>query len=428
MDTIYALATASGRAGVSIVRISGPDVAKVSRLLCGELPKPRLAMFGGIKGESGEILDHGLILYFPTPASFTGEDVLELHLHGSIAIVNAVTHFLSQIPNCRLAEPGEFSRRALMNGKMDIVQAEGLADLIEAETEAQRKQALALSSGNLSSFVADLRTDLIRAAALLAAVIDFADEEIPDSVSRETSELISHVINELQNQLAGFRYAERIRHGFEVAIIGPPNVGKSTLLNALAKRDAAITSEIAGTTRDVIEVQMDLGGLPVTLLDTAGLRETDDLIEKEGVKRAIARATDADLRVVLTDGEHSPLWQADKDDIVVRAKVDLADDSGFGISGLTGQGVDKLVDMISTRLEKGTQKAGLVSRERHRQAFSDAVTFLESAECNIQAGEEMFDLASEDIRSSMNRLDFVVGRVDVESLLDVVFSSFCLGK
>ena len=297
MSTIFAQASAAGKAGVAVVRISGPQAFSAASQLCGSLPAPRQAGLRRLRSAAGEVLDEALVLCFSEKASFTGEETVELQTHGSVAVVNALLAELGTVDGLRLAEPGEFTRRALANGRLDLAQVEGLADLIASETEAQRQQALRLFSGGLGDLAAHWRERLIRASALLTVTIDFADEEVPVDVSPEVLELIAEVQTAMQAQVDGFGAAERIRTGYEVAIVGPPNVGKSTLLNALAGRDAAITSEVAGTTRDVIEVRMELAGLPVTLLDTAGLRETDDTVEKIGVARALERAKAADLRV-----------------------------------------------------------------------------------------------------------------------------------
>ena len=286
MDTIFALSSAQGKAGVAVLRVSGPRAFDVCLALCGSLPELRCASVRTLRDANGERLDQALVLRFAAGSSFTGEDSVEFQTHGSVAVTSAVMAELSRFNDLRIAEPGEFTRRALDNGSLDAAQVEGLADLIDAETEAQRKQALRVLSGDLGNKAEKWRRDLIRSVALLEATIDFADEEVPVDVSAEVSTLVNGVRQQLQTEVAGIAVAERIRSGFEVAIVGAPNVGKSTLLNALAGRDAAITSELAGTTRDVIEVRMDLKGLPVTVLDTAGLRETDDQIEAMGVVRA----------------------------------------------------------------------------------------------------------------------------------------------
>lgn len=426
MDTIFALATARGKAGVAVIRISGSSAFEVAGELCA-LPPARRAGVRVLKKRDGSYLDEALVLAFEAGASFTGEPVVEFQLHGSTAIVQAVLSELSVYPVARLAEPGEFTRRALENGRMDLTQVEGLADLIDAETEAQRLQAQKVLSGAIGRKVDDWRDKLIRAAALIEATIDFADEDVPVDVTPEVSSLLESVVSEIQSELNGFGVAERIRDGFEVAIVGAPNIGKSTLLNRLAGRDAAITSEIAGTTRDVIEVRMDLGGIPVTLLDTAGVRETDDIVEAAGVDLARKRAAVADLRVFLVSEGEQPVFDPKPSDLVVVGKQDEAGPE-FGVSGMTGQGVDRLISDIQERLEQMVGSAGLIVRERQKAALSEALAFFLSGQGLVESGPEMYDVAAEDLRSGVRRLEMLVGRIDVENLLDEIFSRFCLGK
>jgi tRNA modification GTPase len=355
--------------------------------------------------------------------------VAELHLHGSPAVVAAVLRELGEVPGLRLAEPGEFTRRALENDRLDLAQVEGLADLIEAETEAQRRQALRVLSGDLGRRAETWRAALIRAAALLEATIDFADEDVPTDVTPEVTALLDATLVDLRREAEGVTVAERIRDGFEVAIVGRPNAGKSTLLNALAGREAAITSEVAGTTRDVIEVRMDLRGLPVTILDTAGLRDTSDTVESIGVARAIERARAADLRVFLLedDGESLPLAPL-PGDITALGKADLRTGPAFAVSGKTGAGIADLIDRIAETLATRAEGAGLAIRERHRTAIQRAIRALESARGEVQHGSDRTELAAEDLRTAVRALDSLVGRVDVEDILDEIFASFCLGK
>lgn len=424
MDTIFALATAPGKAGVAVIRISGPAAFVACKQIAGDVPKLRHASLRRLKDSNGETLDDALVLTFGRGHSFTGEDVVEFQCHGSVAITSALLRVLSQILGLRMANPGEFTRRALENGRLDLTQVEALADLIESETEAQRKQAQRLLEGAIGDKAEAWRRDLIRAAALLEATIDFADEEVPEDVSDEVLHLIAVTRDSISVQLRGIDAAERVRTGFEVAIVGAPNVGKSTLLNALAGREAAITSEFAGTTRDVIEVRMDLGGLPVTLLDTAGLRETEDHVEGIGIARARERAMAADLRVFLIDNDE-PEIAPREDDIVVQAKADI---SGHGVSGLTGQGIGDLITGITKALQNKAGEAGLASRERHRLALAQAIGGLEAAADHVKCGSSQYDLAAEELRNVVRSLESLLGRIDVENLLDEIFASFCLGK
>ncbi|WP_319825193.1 tRNA uridine-5-carboxymethylaminomethyl(34) synthesis GTPase MnmE [Thalassovita sp.] len=428
MDTIFALASAQGKAGVAVIRVSGQLAHDAGRALAGSLPEPRTAAVRVLRDGQGTRLDEALVLVFADKQSFTGEPVVEFQLHGSNAVVAAVLRVLGQIDGLRHAEPGEFTRRALENGKIDLTQVEGLADLIDSETEAQRRQALRVLSGDLGNRAEIWRKDLIRAAALLEATIDFADEDVPTDVSPEVLDLVQKTSKSLSQEIQGVSAAERIRTGFEVAIIGAPNVGKSTLLNALAGRDAAITSEYAGTTRDVIEVRMDLAGLPVTLLDTAGLRETNDKIEEIGINRARQRASLADLRVFLVEGDCLPDFEPSQDDIVLRAKADLLDEKTGAVSGVSGEGVSNLIEMITRKLTARTASIGIATRERHRTAMIRAVEALQAAERLVRDDLDLTDLAAEEVRTAIRSLDALVGRVDVENVLDEIFASFCLGK
>ena len=428
METIFAQATASGRAGVSVIRLSGPKAHEIAEKIVGPLPDSRVTSLRQVRDLDGQLLDHALILNFKAPNSFTGEDVVEFHLHGSIAVMRSCLSLLSGFPDTRLAEPGEFTRRAMENERLDLVQVEGLADLIEAETEAQRTQALKVLSGQLGTLVEGWRIDLIRAAALLETTIDFADEDVPVDVTPEVDALLLGVDADLVREIAGTHVAERIKTGFEVAIVGPPNAGKSTLLNALAGRDAAITSHIAGTTRDVIEVRMDLGGLPVTLLDTAGLRETSDEVESIGIDRAITRAREADLRVFLAASDEELMLSPGPMDIILRPKADLGVEVEGAISGKTGFGVSELVAQIQSILSERSLSIGLATHERHRIALQDAHENLLEVKELLLRGPEIYDIAATELRLAIRSLEALVGRIDVENLLDEIFSSFCLGK
>ena len=428
MDTIFALASAQGKAGVSVIRLSGPQaLPTASKISGGDLPTAGRAL-RVLSDQSGERIDEALVLTFAGPNSFTGEDTVEFQVHGSTSVVSAMLALLAEFDGVRLADPGEFTRRALENGKLDLSQVEALADLIDAETEAQRIQAQTVLAGGLGALAERWRVDLIRAASLIEVTIDFADEEVPVDVTDEVTALLAGVVSDLQPQITGVQIAERIRSGFEVAIVGAPNVGKSTLLNALAGREAAITSEYAGTTRDVIEVRMDLAGLPVTLLDTAGLRETDDHVEGIGIELAKKRAETADLRVFLAEDRKDIYLPIREQDIVLKPKADLLSGVPGAISGKTGQGVDDLVREIGRILKDRAGKAGIATRARHRDAMKAASDRLMSAQEILKRGPEFYDIAAEDMRSAIRSLEMLVGRVGVENLLDEIFSSFCLGK
>ncbi|MXU64713.1 tRNA uridine-5-carboxymethylaminomethyl(34) synthesis GTPase MnmE [Oceanomicrobium pacificus] len=434
-DTIFARASAAGAAGVAVLRLSGGAAKAAAAELAGDLPPARQAGLRLLRDPGdGSAIDQALVLVFDAPASFTGEDVVEFHLHGSPAVVAAVGRILAAQPGLRLADPGEFTRRALDNGRLDLAQVEGLSDLVVAETEAQRRQALRVMRGALSEKAGRWRTDLVRAMALIEATIDFADEEVPEDVTPEVEALMAATRHALEAERDGGRVSERIRDGFEVAIVGKPNAGKSTLLNAIAGRDAAITSEIAGTTRDVIEVRMDLNGLPVTLLDTAGLRDSDDRVEQIGVARARDRADAADLRLFLleTPDEVEELGVSSRDgDVMVLGKADLGGEQVTGIarvSGKTGLGVDDLLDRLSETLAARASGASAAIRQRHRDALDAAAASLVRAENHVRNGSDFSELAAEDLRHAVRALDSLIGRVDVEHVLDEIFASFCLGK
>ncbi len=446
-ETIYALASGRGRAGIAVVRVSGPAAADAARALSGrDLPVRRAQRVDLRAPESGELLDQGLAVYFPGPASFTGEDVVELHVHGGMAVVAAVLEALSGLSGLRLAEPGEFTRRGFLNGKIDLTAAEGVADLVDAETAAQRRQALAQMGGALAGFCDAARTRLIAAMARWEAAIDFSDEELPAGLEADVAAEARLLVADIGRALADGGRGERLRDGIEVAIVGPPNAGKSSLLNRIARREAAIVSETAGTTRDVIEVRAELRGYPVLLADTAGLREGADALEREGVRRALERAASADLRLVVLDATAppgiDPEIRALIDDgaIVALNKADLlADllgvhmaDLGFAatlISAKTGAGVDALLDVIEARVATAFEGAvaPVVTRARHREALSDALAALERF-VGTDGRLARPELAAEELRLAARALGRVTGAVDVEDLLDVIFAEFCIGK
>ena len=427
-DTIYALATSPGRAGVAVIRISGPEAFHSLNSLCKNSNiKPRKSQLRDLYTDEGLHLDRALVIPFKGPHSFTGEDIVELHLHGSIAVIQKTLETLSKLKNYRLALPGEFTRRAFTNEKLDLAEIEGLADLIDAETEAQRIQALQVLSGKLGERAQEWRSMIIKAMALIEVTIDFADEEVPTDVSKDVLEILYNVNNNLKEESKSTSVAERIRTGFEVAIVGRPNVGKSTLLNALAGREAALTSEEAGTTRDIIEVRMDLGGLPVTLMDTAGLRETGNLIETKGINKAIEKANSSDLVVVLTENGEIPLEIENKNVLKFVSKCDNGQLPG-GVSAVTGYGLDNMVNSIKRELEKRFQNQGLATRFRHKEAIDNAISKINKAKAFIKDGQAFYDLAAEELRQATYTLDELFGKVDVENILDEIFSSFCLGK
>lgn len=428
MDTIFALASARGKAGIAVVRLSGPTSLAVAQDLCGVLPDLRRAALRQFV-VSGELLDQGLVLIFERGQSFTGEDVVEFHLHGSPAIVSALLRYLGDVPGLRLADPGEFSRRALENGCLDLAQIEGLGDLIDAETDAQRRQAMRLFSGDLGKRVETWRSRLVQVSGLIAAMIDFAEEEIPDDLVGRVGVIVDGLVADLSKEAAGFAMSERVREGFEVAIIGPPNSGKSTLLNTIVGRRAALTSPVAGTTRDVIEVRLDLAGLAVTLLDTAGLRASSDEIESMGIQVAIERAELADLRIFLIESEAESVGvQLKPGDLVVGAKADLTPGSGLRVSGLTGEGVDVLMAQIAEVLGNRAEGAALITRERHRVAVADALFSLGRVQGELSGAGFRPELVGEELRAAVQALDVLIGKVDVEDILGEVFSRFCVGK
>jgi len=427
------------------VRVSGPQARAVLGALAGKVPEPRLAMRVQLRDFNGGPIDDALALWFPGPGSATGEDIAEFHIHGGRAVLAALLAALSAFENVRAAEPGEFTRRAFENGKLDLTEAEALDDLIHADTDRQRRQALRQLKGLLGDKARDWRARIIEASALIEAGIDFSDEgDVPTELIAPAMAGIRSLCGEIQEVLATQGRSERLRDGLAVAIAGPPNVGKSTLLNLLARREVAIVSPHAGTTRDVIEVQLDLDGYPVTVIDTAGIRETDDPVEREGVRRARSRAAEADLVLWVTDAPHektetvgsapsvdAPVW-------VVRNKIDLDAGSGgaprgpesgftFRISAVRGDGVAELVDALVLFAQDcfGSGEGGLIGRERQRRLLQETVDALQRCVSVMSRGEE---LAAEELRAASQSLGRLLGRVDVEDILDAIFREFCVGK
>ena len=426
METIVALATAQGRAGVAVVRVSGPLAWTVCEALAGVVPAPRVARLLVLRDASGDRIDQGLVLVFEEGRSFTGERVCEFQVHGSQAVVAAMLRACLTVKGVRAAEPGEYTRRAFFNGQLDLTEVEALADLIDAETEGQRKQAMAVLDGSAGRLVDVWREDLLQALAILEAAMDFSDEELPEDLTPLALAPLERVNASITAQLSGRVASESVRDGFDVAIIGRVNTGKSTLLNTLAGREAAITSERAGTTRDVIEVRMDIGGLAVTLVDTAGLRDTDDEIERLGIDRGQARARDADLRVYLREGPDDLPIGMEPDDIAVFSKSDL---SGLpGVSGATGDGIPALIRSIEHVLREKTKGSSVFMRERHFDKLMRATDDLGRAITGLIAVPSAWEIVSDDVRSAIRCLDGIVGRVDIEDVLGRIFSSFCIGK
>ncbi|HEX2556309.1 MAG TPA: tRNA uridine-5-carboxymethylaminomethyl(34) synthesis GTPase MnmE [Microvirga sp.] len=433
-DTIFAAASGFGRAAVTVVRISGPGTGTVLEAIAGGVPAQARRMSLRTLRDPGtaEPLDQALVVWMPGPHSFTGEDQAELQIHGGLAVRAAVLRALARLEGCRPAEAGEFTRRAFLNGRMDLSRVEGLADLIDAETEAQRRQALRQLEGRLGDAVEAWREEALQILALLEAALDFSDEgDVPETLEREAAGRIGR----LRGAVAGVleqRGGERLREGFVVVLAGAPNAGKSTLLNALAQREVAIVSPVAGTTRDAIEVRCDLGGLPVVVVDTAGLRDGTDPVEREGVARARARAAAADLVLwLVAPGESPPPHRDGTRSLVVRTKADLDAEAGgadLAVSARTGAGMASLLERIATEARLGLGGGdAVITRERHRAAFEAAEAALSRAGA-ILAAAGATELAAEEVRLATRAIGRVTGRVDVEDVLDRLFASFCIGK
>lgn len=434
-DTIYALATAPGRAGVAVMRVSGPRAGAVLEQLTGARGAPRAARLADISGDEG-LIDRGLTLWFPAPGSFTGEDVAEFHVHGGASVIAALGGAF-EAANLRQAAPGEFTRRAFEHGKMDLTEAEGLADLVDAETDAQRSQALRQMAGALKEIYSGWRERLLAVTAQVEAEIDFPDEgDVPDALARRAGPELDALMQALQGHLEDAHRGERVRDGFRIALIGPPNAGKSSLLNRLSRREAAIVTEIPGTTRDVVEVHLDLGGYPVIIADTAGLRETADRIEAEGVKRALARAEDADLRIGVADASDPDSAAAltprlRPQDLLVWNKCDVAGSElpgeGISISALTGDGLEALENRLTGIVIEALGRSGAPSltRQRHRSGVLRALEALQRGRLRLSDAPE---LAGEDLRLAARAMAEITGHVDVEDVLGEIFGRFCIGK
>ena len=443
--TIYALSSGPGISGVAVIRVSGPETTKViSKLTNGHLPKPRIATLKKInKINTNEMIDEGIILWFPGPESYTGEDMVEFHVHGSIAVVTAIQHSISKIENCRLAEPGEFTKIAFQNGKINLLKAESISDLISSETEIQRQQAIKIMSGKNSDKYNSWREGLLKILSNVEAKIDFPDEDLPENILNEIKKKSEKIKKEIKKSLDDQKVGERIREGFKIAILGPTNAGKSSLLNYLSRRDAAIVSEIAGTTRDVIETHLNIDGYPVVLSDTAGIRDSKDEIEKRGLRLALKKAEDADLNLIVIEPKNAhftgflkDLISSDKTIIVVN-KSDLGVDdmildfkkyNPIYISIKNNKNINSLISVIKDKLKNQfiSSEDILITRERHRQHLEQCVLHLENFKNKNNL--EDFDKAAEDLRLATRHLGIIVGKVDVEEILSSIFNDFCIGK
>jgi tRNA modification GTPase len=442
-STIFALSSAPGRAGVAVIRVAGPVAARVLDGMAPPRPPPRVASPRHLgHPQTGDHLDHALVIWFPAPHSFTGDDIAELHVHGGRAVVQAVLAALADVPGCRLAQPGEFARRAFQNGKIDLTEAEGLADLIDAETEAQRRQALRQADGALSGLYEGWRRALLEATALVEAAIDFSDEgDVGERTFQHAAGIVRDLDRAIRRHLDDGHRGEILREGFHVVLAGPPNVGKSSLLNALARRDAAIVSEEAGTTRDVIEVRLDLEGLPVVVSDTAGLRPAAGKVEQEGIRRTLERGRSADLILWLMDAtapmaELPPelaarggdtLWVANKMDLRPEGVPVMRPDGMVAISAKTGRGIDELTRRVATiaRQRLGADEHPALTQIRHRSNLESCCASLLAF---VRGGQQQLELRAEDLRQAANALGRLTGKVDPEEVLDQIFKRFCIGK
>ena len=442
--TIYALSTGPGVSGIAVVRVSGKEAAEVVKRLTGDnLPVPRVATLKKINYiNTNNLIDEGVVIWFPGPNSYTGEDLAEFHVHGSRAVVSALHSSISGIKNCRLAEPGEFTKLAFQNGKINLLKAEGIADLVSAETEIQRKQAVEIMSGKSSNKFTSWRAKLLKILAHVEAKIDFPDENLPKDILDEIQKTSNQVSKEIEKVLDDQKVGERIREGFKIAIVGPTNAGKSSLLNYLSKRDVAIVSEIAGTTRDVIETHLNLDGYPVVVSDTAGIRESKNEIEKKGIKLALNRAEDADLKLIIVDAKSVDFTSVlkeliDENAILVVNKSDLIGGNinnelkkhdHILVSIKNNLNLDKLILKIKKKLENKFISYGdiLITRERHRQHLEQCISHLKNFK--NKNGSEDYDKAAEDLRLATRHLGMIVGKVDVEEILGSIFNDFCIGK
>ena len=442
--TIYALSTGPGISGVAVIRISGPETKQVIKNLTNtKLPKPRQASVKKFnKINTNELIDEGILLWFPGPESYTGEDMAEFHVHGSRAVIEAIHSSISKIDNCRLAEPGEFTKIAFQNGKINLLKAESISDLISAETEIQRQQAIKIMSGKSSDKFNKLREDLLKILSKIEAKIDFPDEDLPKDIIKNIKISSEKIKSDIKKILNDQKVGERIREGFKIAIVGPTNAGKSSLLNYLSRREVAIVSEIAGTTRDVIETHLSIDGLPVVVSDTAGIRDSKDEIEKKGIKLALKRAEDADLSIVVIEPK-STYFTGFLKELISDKSIIVINKSDLGINEMVNEfkkynpiyislknekNLEQLLSAIKDKLKNQFINFDdiLITRERHRQHLEQCVLHLENFK-NKNESEE-FDKAAEDLRLATRHLSIIVGKVDVEEILGSIFNDFCIGK
>ncbi len=442
--TIYALSSGPGVSGIAVIRISGSKVEEIVKLITNDqLPEPRQATLKKFnKINNSELIDEGILIWFPGPESYTGEDMAEIHVHGSIAVVRTILDQLSKIENCRLAEPGEFTKIAFQNEKINLLKAESISDLISAETEIQRQQAIKIMSGKSSDKFNSLREKLLKILSNVEAKIDFPEEDLPDDVIKSIKNDSEKIRLEIEKILNDQKVGERIREGFKIAIIGPANAGKSSLLNYLSNRDVAIVSEIAGTTRDVIEAHLNLDGYPVVISDTAGIRESQDEIEKKGIKLALKRAEDADLNIIVIEPKKVN-FTGFLNDLVSEKSIIIINKIDLGYKDINQQiekfnpiflsiknetNLDELINRIKDKLKNKfvSSNETLITRERHRQSLEACVQNLINFE--EKNSQEDFDKAAEDLRLATRHLGMIVGKVDVEEILGSIFNDFCIGK
>ena len=442
--TIYALSSGPGVSGIAVIRISGSEASNVVKLITGEdPPEPRVSNLKKFnKISTSELIDEGLLLWFPGPESYTGEDMAEMHVHGSIAVVRSMLHQLSKVENCRLAEPGEFTKLAFQNGKINLLKAESISDLISAETEIQRQQAIKIMSGKSLDKFNSLREKLLKILSNVEAKIDFPEDDLPEDMIKNIKIDSEKIRNQIEKILDDQKVGERIREGFKIAIIGPTNAGKSSLLNYLSNRDVAIVSEIAGTTRDVIEAHLNLDGYPVVISDTAGIRESQDEIEKKGIKLALKRAEDADLNIIVIEPKNVN-FTGFLNDLVSEKSIIVINKIDLGFKNISQQiskfnpiflsiknetNLDELINRIKDKLKNKfvSSNETLITRERHRQSLEACVQNLKNFE--EKNSQEDFDKAAEDLRLATRHLGMIVGKVDVEEILGSIFSDFCIGK